>query len=124
MPKDCSLITPNSVTFYVPNDAPEKIDSKFTTCNLDGTIDLFFLVDMPANTNTCLATITLINDRILYEETTFVYLSESNCVCRPSNKCIKDLGLKTTNKRQFIVTFNNLISGDKYIATACVDYIG
>jgi hypothetical protein len=118
MASNCSLIKPQSFQFNAVGCDSTQINRK---CSNNGQSSIIFNIDMPTGSNAATAKISLTNTRTNENYNHFVSVSEYKCSC--STVCIEDIGLKKNNKYTIAVLFDDLIPGDRYSGTACLEYI-
>lgn len=118
MASNCSLIKPQNFQFHATGCDSTDINNK---CSNNGQSRIVFSIDMPAGSNAVIARIQLTNTRTNQKNFHSINISEYGCSCH--SLCIDNLGYKKNNKHIVPIIFNNLISGDGYSGTACLEYI-
>jgi hypothetical protein len=118
MASNCTLIKPQSFQFNAVGCDSTQINRK---CSNNGQSSIIFNIDMPTGSNAATAKISLTNTRTSENHNHLISISEYKCLCLTA--CIEDTGFKKDNKHTIRVVFNDLISGDPYSGTACLEYI-
>ena len=118
MTLNCSLIKPEYFQFNAVSCDNNQINNE---CQNNGQSRVIFDIDMPTTSNAAVAKISLFNNRTFKNDRHTVTISEYNCSC--STLCIENTGYKKNNKYTITILFNNLIPGDRYTGSACLEYI-
>jgi len=118
MALNCSFIQPNFFQFNAIGCDSTQINKR---CSNNGQSKVIFDIDMPLGSNAAVAKISLFNNRTITNHSHTISISEYKCSC--STVCIEDIGLKKNNKYTIAVLFDDLIPGDRYSGTACLEYI-
>lgn len=115
---NCSLIIPQIFQFNAVGCDSTQINNE---CPTSGQSRVIFDISMPEGANAATVRISLLNLRTNQSYRHIISISEYRCSC--STLCIEDTGYKKDNKHIITVTFNDLIPGDRYSGSACLEYI-
>lgn len=118
MALNCSLIKPQTFEFNAQGCDSKQINLK---CPHNGQSRMVFDIEMPNSANSALVNINIKNLRTNQNISHIMTISEYECSC--STLCIEDTGYKKNNTYMVSVLLNGLIPGDRYLGSACLEYI-